>query len=313
MLSGSRLPVEKVNMENENILLGLLATVLLAGCAGPEVRLKRVSPEVSAAGWKHDTKKVEKLAADIKAEDLSPERLRGYSDETLNAVHDALVKISFYLPDEEGCALRQEKAFEEKVRRGKAAGDDAERMYSAFLMSGLFEKAAAVRLRFQGDSLPEVPAIISGTDSGAAGWRAYKISAEGKKAEQVSLPNYGPRVVMVMRPGCEFAEMAADAIFADPELGPAFRANGFMLTRKFDAVGVEAVKKRSNFEAVYIARKSRDFPGFSLLSISPTFYFVKDGRILSEFSGWDNEAGGKYAKEKIRNGLAAIGIQTKIN
>ena len=300
-------------MKNSNVIVCLMAVLLLAACAGPEARLKKVSPEVSAAGWKHDMVAVSKLSASIKPEDLSPERLRGYSDETLDAVHDALVKISFYLPDEEGCALRQEKAFEEKVRRGKASGDDAERMYNAFIMSGLFEKAAAVRLRLPGDSLPEVPAIISGADSVASGWRAYKISAEGKKAELVSLPNDGARVVMVMRPGCEFAEMAADAIFSDPELGPAFRANGFMLTRKFDAAGVEAVKKRSNFDAVYIARRSSDFPGFSLLRISPTFYFVKDGKILDEFSGWANDEGGKYAKEKIRNGLAAIGITTKTN
>lgn len=293
------------------MFIGLVAGLLLTGCAGSETRLKKVSPAVSAAGWKHDMGTVNKLSASIKEEDLSPERLRGYSDETLDAVHDALVKISFYLPDEQSGALRQEKVFEEKVRRGKAAGDDAERIYNAFLMSGLFEKAAAIRLRFPGDSLPEVPVMISGVDSVAAGWRAYELSAEGKKAELVSLPNGGPRVVMVMRPGCEFAEMAADAIFADPELGPAFRANGFMLTRKFDAAGVEAVKKRSGFDAVYIARRSSDFPGFSLLRISPTFYFVKDGKILDEFSGWDNDEGGKYAKEKIRTGLAAIGLRAE--
>lgn len=300
-------------MKNTNSVFIIAAALLLAGCAGPEARLKKVSPAVSAAGWKHDMGAVGKLSASIKPEDLSPERLRGYSDETLDAVHDALVKISFYLPDEQSGALRQEKAFEEKVRRGKASGEDAERMYNAFLMSGLFEKASALRLGFPGDSLPEVPAIISGADSAASGWRAYKISAEGKKAELVSLPNDGPRMVMAMRPGCEFAEMAADAIFADPELGPVFRANGFMLTRKFDAAGVEAVKKRSGFDAVYIARRSSDFPGFSLLRISPTFYFVKDGRILDEFSGWDNDEGGKYAKEKIRKGLAAIGIPAKTN
>lgn len=298
-------------MKNVNILFSLIAAVLLTGCAGPEVRLKKVSPEVSVAGWKHDMRTVSKLASSIKAEDLSPERLRGYSDETLNAVYEALTKISFYLPDEESYALRQEKAFDEKLRRGKVAGDDAERMYNAFIMSGLFEKAAAVGLKFPGDSLPEVPEIIPGDSARSAGWLAYNVSAEGKKAELLALPSGGPRMVMVMRPGCEFAEMAADAIFSDPELGPAFRSNGFMLTRKFDPAGVEAVKKRSDFDAVYIARKSADFPWFSLLRISPTFYFIKDRKILDEFSGWDNDEGGKYAKERIRKGLAAIGLITE--
>ena len=62
---------------------------------------------------------------------------------------------------------------------------------------------------------------------------------------------------------------------------------------------------------MYIARKSSDFPGFSLLRISPGFYFVKDGWILAEFSGWDADEGGKWAKEKIRKGLAAMGIEAK--
>lgn len=295
-------------MKNKNILLGLLAAVLLVGCAGTEARLKKISPKVSAAGRKHDMGTVGKLASSIKPGDLSSERLRGYSDETLNAVHDALVKISLYLPDEESYALKQKKTFDEKVRRGKADGEDIERMYSAFLMAGLFDEASGLRQAFPGSSLPEVPEVSTAA-GGAGGWLVYEVSSRGKKVELRSLPNNGPRIVMVMRPGCEFAEMAADGILSDPELGPVFRAKGFMLTRTFDPVGVEAAKKHSDFDAVYMARKSGDFPGFSLLRISPTFYFVNDGKILYEFSGWDNEEGGKYAKEKLREGLAALRLK----
>lgn len=298
-------------MINANKTLGLMAAVLFMGCAGPEVRLKKVSPEVSAAGWKHDTKAICKLASSIKTEDLSTERMRGYSDETVNAVYEALEKISFYLPDEKSYALRQEKAFDEKVRRGKIIGDDVERMYNSFVMSGLFGNAAALRLEFPGKALPEVPEVVQPDSPGGEGWWIYEVSDQGKKAELRLFPKSGQAVIMVMRPGCEFAEMAADGIFSDPELGPIFRTKGFMLTRAFDPAGVEAVKKRSNSDAVYIARKSSDFPGFSLLRISPTFYFVKDGRIMDEFSGWDNDEGGKYAKEKIRKGLAVIGVQTE--
>lgn len=297
-------------MKNINIVLVLLAALFVAGCAGPEVRFAKISREVSAAGREHNMDALHRLSSSIKTEDLSPERMGGYSDNAINSMYDALLTISLYLPDEETYALRLESAFNEKVRRRKYTGDEVERIFNVFTMSGLFNKAVSVRQRFPEKSLPEVPEIAT-TDVSTAGWWIYEVSTDGKKAALRSLPKSGQRMIMVMRPGCSFAEMAADTIFTDPELGPVFRANGFMLSRKFEPVDVESIKKRFNFNAVYIARKSGDFPGISLLRISPTFYFVKDGQILDKFSGWSDEDGGEYAKDKIRKGLAAIGIKTK--
>lgn len=291
-----------------NLVLALLAALFVMGCAGPEVRLAKISRDASAAGRKHDMDALNKLSASIKPEELSQERMRGYSEKAVNHMYDALLTLALYLPDEEAYALRLESAFKEKVRRGKYAGDDVERMFNVFTMSGLFSKAVSVKREFPDNSLPEVPEIISG-DSSSAGWWVYEVSTEGKKGVLRSLPKSGQRIITAMRPGCSFAEMAADAIFSDPELGPIFRVNGFMLTRKFEPVDVDLIKKRYNFNAVYIARKSGDFPGISLLRISPTFYFIKDGQIMDTFSGWSDEDGGTYAKKKIREGLAAIGLK----
>ena len=295
-------------MKNLNLVIALLAVLFVTGCAGPEVRLAKISRDASAAGRKHDLETLNKLSASIKPEALTQERLRGYSDKAVNNLYDALLTIALYLPDEEAYALRLESAFNEKVRRGKYAGDEVERMFNVFTMSGLFNKAVSIKQEFPANSLPEVPEVIAG-DSSSAGWWAYEVSAEGKKAGLRSLPKSGQKIIVAMRPGCSFAEMAADAIFADPELGPVFRANGFMLTRKFEPADVDSIKKRYNFNSVYIARKSGDFPGISLMRISPTFYFVKDGHILDKFSGWSDEDGGAYAKKKIHEGLATIGLK----
>jgi len=298
-------------MENVNIALFLSASFFVIGCAGPQARFVKISREVSAAGRKHDEAAISKLSSSIKVEDLSPERIGKYSDEAINALYDALLKISFYLPDEEDCVLRMESVFSEKARRRKCGGDDVERMFDAFVMSGLFNKAGALRQRFPDKSLPEVPEIVGRDNSGSTGWHVYRISEHGKKAELQSLPENGQAIIMVMRPGCEFSEMAAEEIFADQELGPIFRAKGVMLTRKFDPAGVEAIKEYFNFDAVYIARRSSDFSGLSLLGISPTFYFIKEGKILDKFGGWSNEDGGAYAKKQIGKGLTAIGIKNE--
>ena len=298
-------------MKNVNIVLFLLTTLFVAGCAGPEVRFGKIFQDISAAGRKHDNEAINRLSSLINAEDLSQKRMSRYSDEAVNVIYDALLNIALYQPDEERYAVRLESAFKEKVRRGKYSGDNIERMFNVFVMSGLFNKAIALRQEFPDQSLPEVPEIIAGAGLESADWWVFKVLEQGKKAKLESLPKGGQKIIMVMRPGCEFAGMAADAIFADPELGPVFRSNGLMLTRKFEPADVEAIKKQFNYDAVYIARKSSDFPGFSLLRISPTFYFTKDGKILDEFSGWSNDDGGEYAKNKIRKGLSAIGINQK--
>lgn len=298
-------------MKNANIVLFLSTTLFVAGCVGPEVRFGKISQDISAAGRKHDNAAINRLSSSINAADLSHEHMSRYSDETVNLIYDALLNIALYQPDEERYAVRLESAFKEKVRRGKYSGDNIERMFNVFIMSGLFNKAIALRQEFSNQSLPEVPEIIAGAGLESEDWGVFKVLEQGKKVKLESLSKSGQKIIMVMRPGCEFAGMAADAIFADPELGPIFRSNGLILTRKFEPVDVEAIKRQFNYDAVYIARKSSGFPGFSFLGISPTFYFIKDAKILDEFSGWSNDDGGEYAKNKIHKGLSVIGIKTR--
>jgi len=305
-------PLGEEIMKNMNFVLVIWTSLFLAGCASSEVRFARISQEVSAAGKKHDDAAIDRLASSIKAAELSQESMKKYSDEAVSALYDGLGKISFYLPDKENYTVMMERVFKEKVRRGEYTVDDVDDIFNAFVMSGLFNEAISLKQKFPGQSLPDVPEINAGDNLKSTEWVVYKVLEQGKRVDLQSLPKNGQRIIMVMRPGCEFAGMAADALFADPELGPIFRSNGLILTRKFEPADVAAIKKQFNFDAVYIARKSSDFPGFSLLRISPTFYFIKDAKILYEFSGWSNDDGGEYAKNKIRKGLTVIGIKTEV-
>lgn len=273
-----------------------------------DARVRKISAELSSAGRRHDNTAINRLAESITASDLSQDHLRRYSQNTIRTLFDALRGISFYLPDNESHAARLGIVFNEKARRREYTEDDLVEVHKAYLMSGLFESAVALEKDFPDKNLPRTPHFITAADSSTAGWRAYRIFDAGEKAELESLAQDGAKVAIVMRPGCEFTEMAANGILADKELGPVFRTNGFMLTRVFDPAGVEAMKRKLRFESIFIARKSADFPNFSLLRISPTFYFLKDGKILHTFAGWSNDDDGAHAKLEIRKGLIAIGI-----
>jgi hypothetical protein len=296
-------------MKTKRIFLLVTAAVFAAGCADMSARITKTSAEALAAGRRHDGAAINKLAASITSSDLSQDHLRNYSSDTTATLFGTLRTISFYIPDNADYASRLGVVFKEKVRRKEYNDEDISQVHKAYLMSGLFEEAAALAKEFHDKSLQSIPEILPAGNSPSPGWQAYKISDDGKKAWLEFLAKDGPRVIMVIRPACEFAEMAAKAILTDKELGPVFRSNGFMLTRVFDPSGVNALKTEFNFKAIYIARKSTDFPDFALLRISPTFYFLKDGKTLHTFAGWSNEDDGAYAKSEIHKGLAAIGLE----
>lgn len=297
-------------MKNTTIIACVAASVFLAGCAGPETRLKKIAEAITSSEETHDIKTINDLSASIGSADLTPQSLSRYSDKTINTLYETLSKVSFYSPDEEMYVLRQEIVFDEKLRRGKYNTEDVEDMLSTFLESRLFDKAIILKRRFPEMTLPDIPAsIIAGNVPQSASWQAYGISEHGNKIELKVLPlATGPKIIMFASPGCGAAESAIKNILDDKELGPIFTASAVIITRKFDPVGVETVKEKFNFPAVYIAHKSSDFPGLQLHP-SPHFYFLKEGKALYEFKSWSSENNGEYSKKKVKKGLMAIGAQ----
>lgn len=274
-----------------------------------KARLVKITDGMYVAERKQDITTINRLAASILSVDLTPARICKYTDEELKLLHIALRKTAFYSPDDEEYVSRQETAFKEKVRRGKYDEEDVEDMVSAFLSARMFEQARSLKSQFHKMRLPEIPEEVSlGNTPQAALWRVYGVSGEGGKLDLKTLSlSSGPKIVTVISPGCGAMESAMKTIFADSELGPIFRANSVMITRRSDFAGVEDVKKLFGFAEVYIVHKSLDFPGFKLQS-SPRFYFLKDGKAIYDFRGWGDENNSTYSKKQIRKGLSAIGL-----
>ena len=296
-------------MNKQTFFLILLVAGTSYGCAGSQARFTRIYDGIHSAEQRHDIATIDALSAEISGTDLAPERMAKYSDEELQLLYGALRKTAFYSPDNEQYVARQELTFNEKVRRGKAEEEDVERMVSAFLSARMFSQARELKSRYPKMELPEIPDnILPGSQPPTALWQAYAVSDGGKAIELKSLPfSAGPKIVVVISPGCGAMQSAMTNILADLELAPIFRANAVMITRRSDFAGVEEVKKQFNFPEVYVIRKSADFPGI-WQQFSPYFYFLKDGKILHELRGWSDDDNGAHPKKEIRKGLAAIGL-----
>lgn len=276
------------------------------GCAGPSARINKVASTMANLQKERKFDDLGKASAAISAADLSPSALQKYSDETLETLYKTLWKAVFFSPDNESFADRMELAFNEKVSRKKYTEGNVQDMAWAFREARAFNKALNMQKRFPAIVLPPIPmTIVPSGASPTALWQVYALSDDGAKAEIKSLPlGKGAAVVVAMWPGCRVTARAMKDIMADPVLGPLFSANAVMLTRRFDSDGVEEMKKKLGFPAVYIARKSVDFPGVEFQR-SPSFFFLKDGKVLYQFAYWSEC---QVALGKVRAGLKAVGL-----
>ena len=262
-------------------------------CAPSEQRALIQARRVSAAGDRQPAEPAAVLEAarGLEASRLSPEQLRLYTTETVAAVHAAAATAAFYRPESKDMVLLEERALEEKLRRGDRAPRDLKRMFFAFMGARMFDQAAALRKRFPDIPFPSMPEKFLTAASPGPGRPVYSVGEDWKSVELTALAlDHGTRVAMLLFPGCPSAESATRDLLADPVTARVLREHGVLLTERFDAEGVAAWKRRFGLESFVIARRASDFPEFNFDS-SPRFYFLKDGIVKSEMTGWGGSEG----------------------
>jgi len=290
-----------------NPLVFLAAVLLLAGCAGPEKRIAGAQAAIQEASRAKDIPGVEGLARNIPDSYLTGTRLAAYPEPVLDGLFKTLRTIAFWTPDSEANALRLERAFAEKVRRGTFGTEQVEQAYEALLAARLFDKAREMRARFPAIITAALPDIVVPEPAPKGNWLAYELSADGKTARLRSLRLHrGAYMIMAMMPGCGVSVRAVKEIMEDPGLGPTFGAGAVLVTGRFDAAGVIEAKNATGLDQVYIAHKWGDFPGVNFTT-SPWIFFVKDGKVVSDMRGWADE--GEYSLRRLRKGMESIGLK----
>lgn len=293
-------------MKGHFIFIAALGLAVIGGCVSPEARIGHVVQRINAADLAPADMKdlLQESAFSLRDHHVSPEALKAYSDETISRLFEATRRVAFYLPESKRCLSMQERVLEEKIRRHIHTKDDLEDMFKTYLEARLFTEAGTLKKRFPDAKFPTGPdTIVYGSTSTEVGWRAFSISEGGRRAElQVLKLGEGPKIVLVMLPGCPVAEKAMTQIMEDSTLVEAFREHGFIVTLRMDSFGVAMWKSHFGFDKVYIVNQAADFPGFNLYA-SPTFYFLRDGRILDHFIGWGRKDRPDEGKAQMKKWL----------
>lgn len=276
------------------LLLLPLTAVLAAGCGPSEGRAVREARRITAAGEKGGAGRPEiaEAAARLDPPRVGDGRMRSWSSESVETVRAAASSAAFYFPEEERFVTLEEKALEEKLRRGPPGPRDLRDMFHAYMSSRSFDKAKDLRARFPAYNFPSMPEEFSVAAPPPAGRPVYAVGPDWRKVERTAVRLERFLIVMATFPGCPASEAALEDLLADPRTSRTLRERTLLLTDRFDAEGVAAVRKKFQVPAFFIAAKRSEYPDIAF-DASPRFYFLKDGKVVSEMTGWGGAGGAK--------------------
>lgn len=245
------------------------------------------------------------LLANHLLEDIEKNSLSVKSNEELNDGYIAFRKASLYFPDEEKFTLAMKKFFYERYKRNLTSDEDKEDMFYHFLESRMFKEADIFCQEFK-LKCEELPKKVKSKNSHKTKGRVIELMS--KNINEIIVKNIdfekGSKVVIVFSPTCSVTLRALSKIVSDERISKIFRVNSIFLTRKYLPMELLNFKNEHKMENVYIVFKSSDFPDFYFY-FYPHFYFIKNGKILYEFKGWDDE---DKSIGNVYMGLEKIGL-----
>lgn len=215
------------------------------------------------------------------------------SDDELEALFKAANMMASYtlLRDHQDNPIyvgHMRHALSELQRRNLAGDREIKEMYGALIAARMFEEASAIAKRSPTLDLPQPPSIDTpaGFDQGRPAYFEIE-GATGQLKLKNDAQTRGVRIIVVA--GCHVALDAANAIASDKELQGAFhKANTLWLTpaeRTLDIAEISEWNRKFPQSPMRIAYTNRSWQGLDF-SNKPTFYFYKDGVLLSKHVGW---------------------------
>ncbi|HNW43950.1 MAG TPA: hypothetical protein PKI19_05545 [Elusimicrobiales bacterium] len=283
-----------------------VCALMTIGCAGHETRTVKIANEVNKEVSQpyFSEKKAEFVHGKLAKEDFSETWLYKYRLSTVNLLYGVAQGLSFYFPENPQYIDWHQNTFNEKVRRNDYTDHNITRIYWSYINARMFDKAAEIRKRFPSTAYAAIPDTMSiSTEAAGARWPVYDVFDKGKNSELKGLHlEEGPKIVVSVSPGCPVADRAITEILANPEWAGTFRKYGILLTTRFDVEGLLKWREKFMFPNMYIIYKQSRLPEFNF-TVSPYFYFMKDGKVVSSFRSW-----GKKYPAKFLSGMETIGV-----
>ena len=213
----------------------------------------------------------------------------------------------FYSPNE-GHLEDLRRAFEAIASQRAPTSDEVADLHKALLKMREFDQADALAKRFPGlgiEILPPrsaMPALKSGE---RLVWNVRKgAGGAGLIASGLAPPADG--ILVSTHPRCGFSRRAAADIAADPALAELFARHAVLLGYQAGWIDQEGGASWDLGESSLTHRwvhRQADWPEITEWA-TPVFYFIRDGSVVAEVTGWPKEG----RRQALLEAAAAAGL-----
>lgn len=232
-------------------------------------------------------------------------QLSELSNEDVEDFFEISMTLSFYSHSPRH-THEMRRAYDEMARRKLATKRMGQRMRDHYVASRMIKEASEFTRSHPDLGLESLPEFKSSGPALQAP-RLWRLSPDGKvMSEEHFQLGDAPRVVVVSSPWCSFSQAASTAIARDGQLSELMRRGSTWI------LGQSMIP---NFKD--IQKWNESFPGRPMLVVdrnaewpwipgwdSPGFYFMKDGRVVTEVIGWP----GPEQLDRLKAGFARIGL-----
>lgn len=211
---------------------------------------------------------------------------------------DGDLRAAYYLALDVAAVAQYDGALDAAVellgeldRRASLSDRDVHYLHQGLIGARRFEAARNLRAAYLALGLTPPPDIVGSVEPAATERVVFAVSADGSlRRETIDMAGFSG-VVVIAAPSCRFAGAAADAILSKPELADYFEQNSFWIAPASLDLSDDRTLAWNNFRPslqLRFAERSEQWPELNYWG-SPSFYFMKDGGVISKRVGWPLE------------------------
>jgi hypothetical protein len=250
----------------------------------------------------------ESIAAEVSAYyrtglDRSSSEVRGLTTEALADLFDGINARVFFpslVTSHVPALQRERRVFRELEHRGFGTATKAGKLFHSLLRQSLWLEAG--ELAADWPSL-ESPPVLEGKLT--SGLNYLSLSLDGHSFSRHSyVPRKGPSIVV--SGDCHFALDDFRNLSSDPAIAQVMRDHGFVIgaSDNVDTALIDTLRKQfPAFEIHPVVRQGQWFQGGFDTTISPSYNFLLDGKIVYSLPGQAS-----FSPERFCAGLKAIGL-----
>lgn len=177
-------------------------------------------------------------------------------------------------------------------RRGQATPAQVDAAGDALLLAHRVEDARRVLADGGSADWPQWLRFDDRLDAAAPGPTLWSLEPDGRTLRRQRIDLRPPQILVSA--GCHFAADAARAIAADPELGPVFREHALWLALPPGSEDMDALRAWNRTHPQTPLHPLYDVEEWPLLPREwrmPTFFLVRDGKVVAQLQGWPADDG----------------------